>query len=126
MRTLQVSTPAREPLPFVLPLAHGIGHRAGLASYRGGLFRHQLALGAPLARCRRLSAKLLSVVHELERVSTEQLRRARHDPRLQRRSTASQPCRLGERQFVCRRRYIFKTSINIPPMTTFANGLGTS
>jgi hypothetical protein len=36
MRTLQVSTPAREPLPFVLPLAHGIGHRAGFASYRGG------------------------------------------------------------------------------------------
>ena len=65
MRTLQVSTPAREPLLFVLPLAHGIGHRAGFASYRGGRFRHRLALGAPLARCRRLSAKLLSVVHDI-------------------------------------------------------------
>jgi hypothetical protein len=92
----QHSRSPRSSAPFVRlslaqPLAHSIGHRADCLRYYSRLFCRRLALDAPLARCRRLLAKLLSVRQELARGSTEQLRRVRHNPSLQRSVAVRQP-----------------------------------
>jgi hypothetical protein len=68
--TARPSFAARPDLPrrlsLVLPLAHGIGHGAGCLRYKTRLSCQRLALGAPVARCLRLAAKLMSVRQVLD------------------------------------------------------------